>query len=337
MVTFLSGGTGTPKLLTGLSAVFDPLSTTVIANTGDDIELSGLFVCPDVDTVLYHRGGLLDTQRWWGIEGDTTNTHDEVTRLAEMMGLPQTPQYLPAERQRGGRPLARWRRFAGTWEFMQLGDRDRAIHTIRTGLLDAGQSLTAVTRQLAAGFDLDIELLPMSNDPVASLIHTPDGLLHFQEFWVDKQGTPTVEDVEFRGADKATLSPPVRASLQEPVVIGPSNPVTSIGPMLAIEGMAAALERTPVVAVSPFVGETVFSGPAAKLMDATGLAPSTAGLLEAYPFVDALVVDSADDITSSAVHIERTDITIDTQTDARRVMTAVARALNAVQPGVADR
>ena len=331
MTTFLAGGTGTPKLLTGLERTdaFDASTTTVIANTGDDVEVGGLIVCPDVDTVLYLRGGLLDRDRWWGIADDTTATHERIAEFGEAMDIPQTPRYLPAERQTAGRAIARWRRFSGAVEFMELGDTDRAVHTIRTGLLDEGETLTEVTKRLADGFGLTVEALPMSDDPVASIIHTPAGPMHFQEFWVANQGTPAVEDVEFRGADTARPTTAVTNALTDPVVIGPSNPVTSIGPMVAMDAFKRALHETPVVAVSPFLGEKVFSGPAASLMEAVGLTPATAGLPDAYPFVDAIVVDETDK-TELAVPTVTTDIRIDDDDDATRVLEAVARALDQV-------
>ena len=328
MTTFLAGGTGTPKLLTGLERTdaFDASTTTVIANTGDDVEVGGLIVCPDVDTVLYLRGGLLDRDRWWGIADDTTATHEKIAEFGAAMDIPQTPRYLPADRQTGGRTIARWRRFSGAVEFMELGDTDRAIHTIRTGLLDEGKTLTEVTNRLAEGFGLTVELLPMSDDPVASIIHTAEGSMHFQEFWVANRGDPAVTDVEFRGAETAHPTAAVTDALTEPVVIGPSNPVTSIGPMIAMDAFEQALYETPVVAVSPFLGDTVFSGPAASLMEAVGLTPTTAGLPEAYPFVDAIVVDETDE-TDLAVPTVATDIRIDGPNDAARVLEAVASAL----------
>ncbi|WP_435347473.1 2-phospho-L-lactate transferase [Haloarchaeobius sp. HRN-SO-5] len=330
MVTFLSGGTGTPKLLDGAAAAFSPDETTVIANTGDDIELGGLFICPDVDTLIFQGGGILDRDRWWGIEGDTTRTHDALQDIAGAVGLEGGPRYLPKERQTEGRDLARWRRFSGVAEFMEIGDRDRAVHVTRTSLLDDGHSLSEVTAKLARGFGLQLDLLPMTNDPVSSLIHTSDGMMHFQEFWVAHGGEPTVRNVEFRGSSDAEPAPGVLDALEETVVIGPSNPVTSIGPMLSIPGFGAALADTTVVVVSPFLGADAFSGPAGKLMEAVNAEPSSAGLATAYPFADAFVVDESDDV-SFDVPVERTDIEIDERRDAARVCQAVTRAIDAVE------
>jgi LPPG:FO 2-phospho-L-lactate transferase len=326
MVTFLAGGTGTPKLLAGADDVFPPAETTVVANTGDDVELGGHLVCPDLDTVLFLGGDVLDRETWWGIDDDSTETHDELHRLADAADLATGPRFLPDERQTAGRKLARWRRFSGVAEFMLIGDRDRAVHVTRTSLLDEGQSLTEVTRTLAAAFDLERTLLPMSNDPVATIVHTPSGPMHFQEWWVGRNGEPPVSDVEFRGAADATATGAVLTALDEPVVIGPSNPVTSIGPMLAVDGITAALRETTVVAVSPFVGEEVFSGPAADLMAGTGADPSTAGVAESYPFADAFVLDT-EDATELDRPVVRTDTTLDGPADADRVARAVDSAL----------
>jgi len=329
MVTFLSGGTGTPKLLAGADSVFPPAETTVVANTGDDVELGGLLVCPDVDTVLFLGGDVLDRTTWWGIEGDTAETHDELLRLAEAAGLDAGPRYLSPAAQTAGREIARWRRFSGVGEFMHIGDRDRAVHVTRTSLLDDGHSLTEVTATLADAFGLERTLLPMSDDPVASVIQTPDGPMHFQEFWVARNGEPTVDDVEFRGSDRATATAPVLDALDGPVVVGPSNPVTSIGPMTAVDEIHDALAATTVVAVSPFVEDEVFSGPAAKLMDAVGFDASTAGVADAYPWADAFVLDEADG-TDLDRPVVRTDTELASQGDAERVARATREALEVV-------
>jgi LPPG:FO 2-phospho-L-lactate transferase len=326
MVTFLSGGTGTPKLLTGADAIFDRAETTVVGNTGDDVELGGFLVCPDLDTVLFLGGGELDRETWWGIEEDTAETHEELLALADTAGLEGGPRYLDDEAQTAGREIARWRRFSAVAEFMFIGDRDRAVHLTRTSLLDEGHSLTEVTGILADAFDVPWRLLPMSDDPVASIIHTPAGPMHFQEFWVAHDGEPAVDSVEFRGAAQASATDEVLTALSEPVVLGPSNPITSIGPMVAVDGIRAALSETTVVAVSPFVEDELFSGPAAKLMQAEGYEASTAGVAETYPFTDAFVLDEADG-TDLDRPVVRTDTELSSEDDSERVTRAVREAL----------
>lgn len=329
MVTFLAGGTGTPKLLYGSEAVFDPPESPVVCNTGDDVELSGVVVCPDIDTVLFSEGGTLDRETWWGIDGDTTATHGKINEMAERAGLDPGPRYLPEERQTAGRELARFRRFSGVAEFMELGDEDRAVHVTRTGLLDEGASLTAVTTTLSEALGVERPVLPMSDDPVATIVHTPEGPMHFQEFWVHRRADPAIERVEFRGADAAEPTDAVLDALDDPVVVGPSNPITSLGPMLAMESFAAALNSTPVVAVSPFVGDRLFSGPAGKLMAAAGYEPSTAGVADAYPFADAFVLDTEDGTELDRPTV-RTDTELGTPTDGERVCRAVETALERV-------
>jgi LPPG:FO 2-phospho-L-lactate transferase len=328
MVTFLAGGTGTPKLLQGAASVFEPADSAVVCNTGDDVELSGLLVCPDIDTVLFSEGDILDRETWWGIDDDTTRTHEEITELADRVGLESGPRYLPEAAQTDGREIARHRRFSGVAEFMELGDRDRAVHVTRTGLLDEGNSLTDVTATLAEALGVDRPVLPMSDDPVATIIHAPEETMHFQEFWVHRRGEPEVRDVEFRGAAEAEPTDAVLEALWDPVVIGPSNPVTSIGPMLAMDAFRRALASTPVVAVSPFVEERVFSGPAGKLLAASGRESSTAGVAAAYPFADAFVLDK-NDRTDLDRPVVRTDITLGEPADGRRVCRAAREAFAA--------
>jgi LPPG:FO 2-phospho-L-lactate transferase len=330
MVTFLSGGTGTPKLLAGGDDVFDPAETTIVANTGDDIELGGFLVCPDVDTLLFLGGDILDRELWWGIEDDTAVTHNELQELAEDAGLDSGPRYLDDDAQTNGRDIARWRRFSGVAEFMHIGDRDRAIHLTRTGLLDEGHSLTEAIEFLCTALDVPWEVVPMSDNPVATLIETPEETLHFQEFWVARNGEPTVDAVEFRGAERASPTEAVRDALRESVVIGPSNPITSIGPMLALDGVRSALESTTVVAVSPFVEDRVFSGPADKLMATEGYNPSTAGVAAAYPFVDGFVLDEEDG-TALDRPVARTDTHMDTDEDATRVARTVRELLEGLR------
>jgi len=336
MTVFLAGGTGTPKLLAGARRSLDPTDVTVVGNTGDDVELGGLLVCPDVDTVLFDAAGVLDRDTWWGIADDTAETHEELQRLSESIGIGAEPRYLPDDQQTAGRRIARWRRFSAAGEFMHIGDRDRAVHLLRTSLLDEGHSITETTRRLADAFDLDLDLLPMSDDPVASIIHTPSGAMHFQEFWVANRGEPVVEDVEFRGAADATTTEPVLDAIREgPIVIGPSNPVTSIGPMLALDDFRAALDDATVVAVSPFVEDEVFSGPAAKLMDAVGYEPSTRGVADAYPFADAFVLDVEDGMELDRP-VVRTDTKMDDDADAARVWRACEHALDLAAAATAD-
>lgn len=326
MTTFLSGGTGTPKLVTGVSDVSE---CVVIGNTGDDIELGGHLICPDLDTVLFLFGGVLDRETWWGISDDSVTTHERIQELSSAMGFDLSPRRLSDAAQLAGRDIAQWRRFSGVGEFMEIGDYDRAIHIIRTSLIDEGYSLTEVTERLTAAFEVSMSVYPMSDDPVATIIHTPDGELHFQEYWVAHRAEPSVMDVEYRGAEEASTTPPVREALADEVIIGPSNPITSIGPMVAIDSFRDALANTSVVAVSPFIEDTVFSGPAGELLAGLGYEPSTKGMAAAYPYVDAFVLDSKD-TTSLDRPVVRTNTSLNSEGDATRVIEACHDALGLV-------
>ncbi len=319
-IVLLGGGTGTPKLLSAWDTDPPNLDVTVVANTGDDCAFGDLFVSPDVDSCLYAAAGMIDTETWWGLADDTTATADAIAEFDQPLSPDRAPGLRPAAAQTDGLAITRWRRFPPIPEFMTFGDRDRAIHRLRYAMLEAGYSLTTVTDRLADALGAPVPVVPMSDDAVSTIVHTPSGPMHFQTFWVAQEGTPAIESVEFRGSDQATPSDAMRTALDvaDVVVIGPSNPVTSIGPMLALPGIRDRLRELPVLAVSPFVGSEAFSGPAAALMNAVGYEPSTAGLPQAYPFLDRVIVSDTEP-TSLPVPMDRIDITIDGPADASRL------------------
>jgi len=285
---------------------------SVVVNTGDDIEISGNLVCPDIDTVLYTLSDRIDRKKWWGIDGDTHETHTALV-----------PEDTDVERVTSSRRLGEGRAFSGDGEFMLIGDKDRATHILRTSALDAGATLTEATRRLAErmGVDDRFGVLPVSDDPVATYIETPEGWEQFQVWWVAHGGEPEVRDVEFRGSEEATATENVVDALEAPVVIGPSNPVTSLGSVLAVEGVREALHETRVVAVSPFIGGEVVSGPAAKLMRATGVEPSSRGVYEAYSdFLDVLVVDGEKPEVGENCRVVEKDTRIEEREDAARLL-----------------
>jgi len=274
----LSGGTGTPKLLAGLAR--NDSDFTVAVNTAEDLWLSGNLVCPDIDSVLYTLSGRIDTEKWWGVAGDTFRTHE---RLKEL-----------------GHP-----------EMLALGDMDRATHVVRSDLIRGGATLTEATAELCGMFGVSQRVLPMSNEPIATMIELTDGEVHFQEFWVARGGKPEVLGVRLDG--KLEPSPDFIEALDgaDGVLIGPSNPVTSIGPITALDGVVDALKKKRVVAVSPFVGEAPLSGPAAKLMRTVGREPSARGMAELYrEFLDVAVVHEGDGgrLDGVGVEVVETDI-----------------------------
>jgi LPPG:FO 2-phospho-L-lactate transferase len=268
MITFLSGGTGTPKLLRGMRELLDERDIAVVVNTAEDMWLSGNHLSPDVDTVMYLFAELLDTSKWWGIRDDTYITHDLLARL-------------------------------GIEEFIAVGDRDRAVHVARGEMLRNGMSLTEATAALCKRFNVRAAVLPMTDSEVTTYVQTARGEMHFQEYWVKHRGDVAIEGVVRRYREPPAATPEVLAAIEESdaVVVGPSNPVTSISPILECAGVREALREKRVIAVSPFIGDSPVSGPAAALMRAFGKEPSSAGTCSLYEdFVDIFIQDSRDPV-----------------------------------------
>lgn len=268
----LSGGTGTPKLIEGLRNILPDENITVVVNTAEDMWVSGNLVTPDIDTLLYLFSGRLDTAKWWGVKNDTFMTSDTLSSL-------------------------------GHDEMMRLGDQDRATNIMRSDLLRAGYSLTEATKILVKALGIRANILPMSDDPVKTIVTTSAGKIHFQEFWVKEHGKPDVLEVVQEDIEKASITTGVLEVLEkeEHVLIGPSNPITSIGPILALQGMKELLKKKKVVAVSPIIGQEPVSGPAGKLMAARGLEVSSAGVVDCYgDIIDIMILDERDDYGISA-------------------------------------
>jgi LPPG:FO 2-phospho-L-lactate transferase len=275
MIAAIAGGTGAAKLLRGLAACVDPSRLTVIGNTGDDTEVWGLHVSPDLDTVTYALAGTLDVARGWGLANETFH----------------------CLRAMGGHGVDTW---------FSLGDRDLATHLVRTRALREGRTLSEVTATLSRALGVSARLLPMSDDPVRTRLRTPDGWLSFQEYFVREKALVDVLEVVYDGASAARPAPGVLAAIAgaEAVIVCPSNPVTSVGPVLAVPGITRALAatRAPVVAVSPIVGGAAVSGPAARLMRMRGLDVSPAGVATAYaPWLRHLLIDARDARSAAAL------------------------------------
>ncbi len=305
--TVLAGGTGAAKFLRGLVRAVSEEQVHVIVNVGDDVDIWGLHVSPDIDSVAYALSGRLDTERGWGLR-------DETFRCLEAMkayGLP-------------------------AW--FRLGDLDLATHLARTHLLRSGLSLSDTVERMAQAAGIKARILPATYDPVQTKIETPGGVLGFQEFFVRERWQPEVRSVTYSGATEARASSAALKSIRDAqlVVIAPSNPITSIGPMLALHEIRDALRctRSEVVAVSPLIGNAAVSGPAAKLMEACGYDVSPSGVVRCYhDFLNEIVIDTTDSalastILNETIGVKVTDILMPDDDSARRLAQFVLETLH---------
>lgn len=268
MIAFLSGGTGTPKLIRGARFHLPDEDISVVVNTAEDIWISGNHLSPDIDTVMYLFSGMLDTSTWWGVAGDTFATHEALACL-------------------------------GAGEYIGIGDRDRALHIARGDLLRKGCTLTEATRRLCSALGIRAGILPMTDGEVTTCIRTGGSLIHYQDYWVRHRGNLPIDEVVRIFATKPVATEEVLRAIDrsDMVVIGPSNPVTSILPILECEGVVQALSEKFVVAVSPFIGDAPVSGPAAALMRAKGLTPDSLSTWHLYEeFCDLFIQDIRDPV-----------------------------------------
>jgi LPPG:FO 2-phospho-L-lactate transferase len=310
MIAVLTGGTGGAKFVQGLSRVLPPEELVVIVNTGDDLVWWGLHVSPDLDSITYALAGILSRERGWGVDGDTFQCREAMTRL--------------------GQPV-----------WFQLGDRDLATHIVRTRLLREGRTLSEATREVVRGLGVSSAVLPMTDQGVETRVLTDQADLSFQEYFVRERFRPAVKRVRFVGAEGAQAAPGVAEAILSAgaVLVAPSNPITSIGPILAISGVADALAATtaPVVAVSPIVGNAAVSGPAGDLMRAQGLPISASGVAQAYrDFLDVLLVApgdvaSAESSTNSGVQFCAADILMRTDQEKSSVARAALAAARSIK------
>ena len=276
-VAVLAGGVGAARYLNGLLSVIDAASVTAVVNTADDTTLHGLRICPDLDTVTYTLAGAIDPDRGWGLAGETWAAMEALERYASV--IPQGSD-------------------AGvTW--FGLGDRDLATHLYRSARLAEGATLSAVTAEIATAWGLGLAILPMSDDPVATRLLTVDGRdLAFQEYFVRDRHDVAIAEVRVE-ATAARLADAARTALRDAavVVIAPSNPLVSIGPIRALDGVDELLasRRDSTVAISPIVGGRALKGPAARLLDELGHEASVVGVAQIYRSIaGTLVIDHAD-------------------------------------------
>ena len=263
MITVLSGGTGTPKLLQGIVRLMDPVDLTVVVNTLENSYFSGVYVAADLDSVMYTLTGIINQETWYGIQDDTFITHETLKEI-------------------------------GCEELLRIGDQDRAVKIQKTLLMEEYSLVDAVDIQRNK-LGVESRIIPMSNQHPHIDIVTPDGSLEFHEFLVKRRAEPEVLDIHYNTVDPA---PGLIESVEESdmVIIGPSNPITSVGPILSANGVRSALKNSYVVAVSPIIGHEPVSGPAGKFMQAMGHEVSSFGVAAMYQdFLDEFYIDLQDD------------------------------------------
>lgn len=275
LIAALAGGVGAARFLTGLTRIVKEEDLSVIVNTGDDIELFGLHISPDIDIVSYTLADIVDEDKGWGIRGDSFQCLEMLTKI----GL-------------------------DTW--FGLGDRDLATHIYRTDRLKQGTSLSQITNEICRSLGLKVKILPMTNDRFETRIKTSESTIHFEEYFVKKQAKDDVLGVEFVGAATAKPAPGVLDAIlkAEVVVVCPSNPVVSIGTILAVDGIRDALRRTNarVVGVSPIVAGLPIKGPADKMLRGLGLEVSAFGVAKFYSdFLDVFVIDTKDSVEKNRI------------------------------------
>jgi len=267
-IVVLAGGVGAAKFLQGLANIASPEDLSCVVNTGDDIVLHGLHISPDLDIIMYTLAGIVDNEKGWGVSQDTFNCFETLRKL-------------------------------GLDEWFRLGDKDLATHLYRSELLSAGLPLSEVTAALSKHLGVRSRLLPMTNDRFETWVQTDAGWMHFEEYYVRRGFRDQVRDVQFRGADSARPAPGVLEGLAdaELVIIAPSNPVVSIGTILAVQGIRETLQRReePLVAISPIVAGSPLKGPADKFMLHRGVEVSPKGIARLYgDFLDLMILDHAD-------------------------------------------
>lgn len=273
MITVLAGGSGSVKLVRGLASQTKDL--TVISNVADNIWLYGLYICPDIDTVIYGLADLLDKKQGWGIRNDSFKCLSQMDMLGEKL-------------------------------WFKIGDRDLATHLLRTGMLKDGKKLSEITEWMRRRYGIKAKVVPASDNPMETKIVTDKGNLHIQEFWVKYRAQPNVLNIVYDGADTSSANPKAIDALRRSkiVVIAPGNPITSIGPILAVKGMRKEIidQRRKIIAVSPIIGKEAISGPAAKYMRAMSIQNSPLGVARYYSdFIEKFAISASDHQLSTEI------------------------------------
>ena len=294
-VAVLSGGVGGAKLLSGLYGLRGETHVRAIVNTGDDFEHLGLYVSPDIDTAIYTLAGLDNRELGWGLEGETWNFMEALTKL-------------------------------GGPNWFRLGDRDLATHVVRTNALSAGKTLSAVVAGLAASHGIDADVLPMTDGSVRTVLDTDEGVLAFQDYFVARQCRPKVRAIRFEGAASCIPAAGVVDAIEtaEAILIAPSNPFLSIAPILSVPGIRDAIKRSPAptIAVSPLIGGKSVKGPTTKIMAELGLVQSDRAIIDHYgDLIDGILTDSSE-MAPSGITSEQADILMRDDEDRHRVARA---------------
>ena len=266
LITILAGGSGSVKLVRGFASQRTDIN--VVTNVGDNYWLYGMYICPDIDTITYGLADLLDHDKGWGIKKDTFG----FLRQMEIFG-------------------------EETW--FRIGDRDTATHLTRTNMLKNGKSLSDITKWMCEKFSIEIKILPVTDNTMETRIITDKGDMHLQEFWVKHRGLDEVKGIEYQGAEKVRPNPDAMNAIHDSslIVIAPGNPLTSIGPMLAIKGIRKELakKKNKVVAISPIIGNSAISGPTGKYLEAAGIEVSALGVAKMYADVCSnIIIDTKD-------------------------------------------
>ena len=271
----VTGGVGGAKLASGLASVLDPSDLAFAVNTGDDFEHLGLKISPDIDSLTYALAGINNTETGWGRKGESWN-------------------FLTALKELGG----------DTW--FQLGDKDLALHLHRTNMLNEGKTLTEATEAIATKLGIRHPIIPMSDQPVSTLVNTSDGELSFQSYFVKEKCEPEVNGFRFQGIEHASLQEKLDQWIQEcrGIIICPSNPYVSVDPFLKLNGVKERLAEIPTIAVTPIIGGKALKGPAAKMMKELGISSSAENVAEHYSaFIDGFVIDEADKESAKSIKI----------------------------------
>lgn len=306
-VAVLSGGVGGARFLRGLVGVVDGGNVTIVGNVADDIEVLGLRVSPDLDSILYTLTGLSDEERGWGRAGETWQALETVARL-------------------------------GGESWFKLGDRDIGLHLVRTELLRSGVTLTEATERIARAFGLEARLLPATDDPVRTFLETPDGTFPFQTWFVARGHRDEIDALHYAGAPAAAAAPGVLEALDDAdvILIAPSNPYVSIGPILAIAEIRASLERrtVPCVAISPLIGGRAVKGPADRMLTRLAGGTTPAHVASCYEgLIDVLVIDELDEAAGPVPGLKQTVITKTLMSDesaARKLAAAAVHSAGAL-------